>query len=192
MSPRQAFTLIELLLATTLSAILLGGVLVVASALTRDARRLEQHATTPRMSAAMDLLKWDLTNARSMTIRNDGRWIMLVGHAGIAPGAKTSNNRLTKVSYRVQRLDRQASVLIREQVFLDNLADPQPLRELVATGVASIGIAPITGDAQPEREIPANGGSVGNWLQLSVPTRARISIEASNSADSLSQEVWTR
>jgi hypothetical protein len=92
----------------------------------------------------------------------------------------------------VQTLGPHTSLLIREQVFLDNLSDPQPWTELVATGVASIGIAPISGDALPVREDPANMGGLGNSIQTAVPARARISIDALNPADSLSQEVWTR
>jgi two-component system nitrogen regulation response regulator NtrX len=64
---RRAFTLVEILLAVTIAAILMAAVLAVLSDVGRDQKRLATPDKTNRPSAAMDLLRWDLTNAAAIT-----------------------------------------------------------------------------------------------------------------------------
>src|SRR2546430_271794 len=94
----RAFTLLEMLLATILAAILMGGVLAMSAALARDQKRLSSRAES-NADGIIELLRFDLANARTMTQSNEGRMLVLVGHAGLDRRSLTATNRLTRVVY---------------------------------------------------------------------------------------------
>src|SRR5258706_30265 len=100
MMNRTGFPLIELLVAVAISVVLMAGVLVVTGGLSRDARRVAQSAAAaPDLRSTIDLMQWDLTNARSMSGSPDGRALVLVGHCAINPASLHPSGRLTPVTY---------------------------------------------------------------------------------------------
>jgi len=163
---RRGFTLVEILLAVTIAAILMAGVLAVLSDIGRDQKRLATPDKTNRPSAAMELLRWDLTNAAAITPVADG--IVLKGHGGIDATSLRPNNRLTQVTYRIRRDGRDSS-LFREQRYLDDPVRPQPWAELVLRGVRAVGFTP-SGNAKPPRvsvQLVRDSGTVIEqlWVQ---------------------------
>ena len=89
----RGFTLVEILLAVTIAAVLMAAVLAVLSGVGRDQKRLATQDKTNRPAAAIELLRWDLTNADTITQAADG--IVLEGHGGIDASSLKPNNRLT-------------------------------------------------------------------------------------------------
>ena len=146
MSARRAFTLVEILLAVTIAAVLIAGVLAVLAGVGRDQRRLTAEDKPNRPSAAIELLRWDLTNARTIIPIADG--VVLEGHGGIDPTALTPNNRLTRVTYRVRR-DAGESNLFREQQYIDDAIRPQAWEDLVLRGVQAVGVSPAGHEKWP-------------------------------------------
>jgi prepilin-type N-terminal cleavage/methylation domain-containing protein len=146
MSARRGFTLVEILLAVTIAAVLMAGVLAVLTGVGRDHRRLMAEDKPNRPSAAIELLRWDLTNARTVIPIAGG--VILEGHGGIDPTSLTPNNRLTRVTYRVRR-DARESNLFREQQYLDDAIRPQPWEDLVSRDVHAIGVSPAGNEKVP-------------------------------------------
>ena len=92
----RGFTLIELLLASVLAAVLLGGVLLMASAAARDARRIRAASSdTSTRDALVELIRWDLANASTVLAAPDGSSITITGHGGIDRNTLAATNRLT-------------------------------------------------------------------------------------------------
>ena len=163
---RRAFTLIEILLAVTIAAVLMAAVLAVVSGLGRDQRRLAVDEKTNRPSAAIELLRWDLTNGSTITPTADG--IVLRGHGGIDPSSLRPNNRLTRVTYRIRR-DGRESNLVREQRYLDDPIRPQPWSDLVLRDVRAIGVTP-------------NG----------TPDSPRVSVLLVRESGTVTEQLWVR
>src|SRR5437762_1519029 len=106
MTRRRGFTLIEMLLATVLAALLMGGVLAVAAGLSRDRRRMEAHTAAEHSPLAADLLRRDLANAVALLNSSVGASagdIEMLGYSGIDPVTLRPNGRLVRVVYHIDR-----------------------------------------------------------------------------------------
>ena len=141
MTRRRAFTLIEMLVAAALTAVLLAGVLSVSAALARDARRTSARATDAAgTDAAFELIRWDLLNAQ--TIASDGP-LTLTGHGGLSRDTMRPTGRLARVTYSIRR----GVGLVREQRYLDDQVRPEPWSELVIGGATEIETLPARSDS---------------------------------------------
>jgi len=200
MNRRRAFSLFEMLIATILAAILMGGVLWMSAALARDQQRLAARSETS-VEGVVELLRFDLANARTMTQSPDGRVLVLIGHGGIDRRTLSPTNRLTRVTYRIDA--ERGGTLSRTQEYIDDRVRPQRWSELVATNVARIDAIPASGDSELVRESAigasmfATGQRVGDVKlapqappSLTVPTRVRVRM-ASSSAP-VDREIWIR
>jgi prepilin-type N-terminal cleavage/methylation domain-containing protein len=147
MNARRAFTLVEILLAVTIAAVLMAAVQAVLAGVARDRQRLTGEEKLNRPSAAIELMRWDLTNARRIIPIAGG--VVLEGHGGIDRTSLTPNNRLTRVTYRV-RGDARESNLVREQQYLDDAIRPQPWEDLVLRGVQTFGVS-LPANEKPPR-----------------------------------------
>ena len=144
MTRPRGFTLIEMLVAGVLTAVLLAGVLSVSAALARDARRTSSRAASSGATdAAFDLIRWDLANASTTSF---GRAITFTGHGGLARETLKPTGRLTRVTYTIRR----GAGLVREQTYLDDAVRPQPWSELVLVGATEVDVLPAA---------PANGAA---------------------------------
>ena len=163
---RAGFTLVEILLAVTIAAILMAAVLAVLSGVGRDQKRLATQDKTNRPTAAIELLRWDLTNADTITPAADG--IVLEGHGGIDASSLKPNNRLTRVTYRIRRDGREPD-LVREQRYLDDPIRPQPWADLMLRGVRAVGVTPAGNPKSPRVSVQLvrDGGTVTEqlWVQ---------------------------
>ncbi len=159
---RRAFTLIEMLMATVLAAVLLGGVLMVVSAISRDAASAA--APGPQsLQPAVRLLEWDLSNAATMQLSDDGQSFTLVGNDALDPETLSPTGRMARVVYQI---DPQAHTLAREQRYVDDDIRPEPWIELVANGVTRIDVSSPNTDI----EVDASGNEV-------IPRNVVVSLE---------------
>jgi len=158
---RRAFTLVEMILATALAAILLGGVLLSTAAVSRDTARARAAAPTEQRGA-IDLLQWDLTNAASMREIDEGRTIVLTGQCALDRKMLAPTGRLARVDYRI---DPRTRTLTREQRFLDDTVRPEPWTEIVATDITRLDIVSNSATTKPDAQ--------GN---LPIPSRMSVSL----------------
>src|SRR3954470_12845659 len=103
MTRTRGFTLVEMLLATVLAAILMGGVLAVAAGLSRDRQRMEAHTAAEHSPLAADLLRRDLANALALLNTNTAGDIDLLAYSGIDPTTLRPNGRLVRVVSHIDR-----------------------------------------------------------------------------------------
>ena len=130
MTRTRGFTLVEMLLAAVLTAVLLGGVMSVSAAVARDARRTAARTDSTALDAALDLIRWDLSNAPAPA---DGT-LAFTGHGGLDRDSLRPDGRRARVAYRI----RPGAGLVREQRYLDDPARPEPWAELVLAGATQI------------------------------------------------------
>jgi hypothetical protein len=171
---RPAFTLIELMLASTLSVVLMAGVLMVMAGLSRDAGRASALANPAvDLQGTTDLLQWDLSNAQTMYPSIDRRSLVLIGHGSIAPGTLSPNGRLVRVTYACQF---RGSVwrLMRTQQYIDDPARPQTWSDLVGQGVNAIEVLPVGSEPfvadtrSTFGEMDKSGFRIPAWVRLRV------------------------
>ena len=164
---RCGFTLIEILLAVTIATVLMAAVLAVLGGIGRDQKRLTADEKKTRPTATIELLRWDLTNAESITPIDSG--VLLQGHGGIDASSLEPNNRLTRVIYRIRRNRGGDSDLVREQRYLDDPVRPQPWSDLVMRDVRAIGVSP--------------GGN---------PKSPRVSVQLVRENGSITEQLWVQ
>jgi prepilin-type N-terminal cleavage/methylation domain-containing protein len=172
---RDAFSLVEMLVATALAAVLMAAVLTIAAGVSRDRRRLEVSESTPSPDVMIERIRWDLTNASAMIPSPDGLNLTLIGHGGIDRQTLRPTGRLARVAYHCRRVG-STHCLVREQAYLDDPANPNPWRDLVACDVASLRLAPLSTDADPvDEELYLRAGGP-NRVPLHVPSRAQLQL----------------
>ena len=168
---RGGFTLVEMLVTTVLTAVLLAALLNVTAGISRDRKRLASAEAGGRAEAVVELLRRDLTNARTLGRSADGRTIVLEGHGGLARASLVPTGRLTRVTYRVRPAGVTGAAggpacLVREQQYLDDPARPEPWAEVVAVGVRRFTVALAgTGGGSPA----GDGLPAGDALPVGEP-----------------------
>jgi prepilin-type N-terminal cleavage/methylation domain-containing protein len=182
----RGFTLVEMLLATTLAAILMGGVLTATVALARDRRRMEARTMVDASSGVMEMIRRDLANGAAFVGARDANGFEMVAFGGIDGKTFVGNQRLVRVTYRVVRSAKRdaAGVLVRGQAYLDDAIRPDRWNEVVAAGVKRVVITAVSddgdavrlGDEVAERLSGATGRG-GVVPAHRVPSRVRVRIE---------------
>lgn len=183
---RNGFTLIEMLLATVLASILMGGVLVAAGALSRDRLRMEARQASEHRGEALAMIRRDLANGAALVGPVDAAGFEVVGFGGIDAKTFLPNGRLVRVRYRIVRQGR-SGVLVREQAYLDDPVRVDRWSEIVALDVNRIGLLPLSndgvvvklGDEVGERLLAIDRGR-GVPAAARVPSRVRVRIEYAN------------
>jgi hypothetical protein len=140
----RAFTLLEMVFAAALSAVLIVGVLLVIGAVTRDRARLERDAypVANRDDSVVELLRSDLLNTQTIAVPDPTR-VVLTGYAAIEDGANMPPGRLSQITWHLES-DGSINGLYRTQQALDDLTTPSPPTTLlIATGVKSIRLQPL-------------------------------------------------
>lgn len=182
---KSGFTLIEMLLATTISAVLMGAVLMILANLSRDRWRLDRAQSAKSMQPLLEQLRWDLTNATTMSQSPGGQRLTLIGHGGIDPDTLTPTGRLSRVVYRAEH-----GALVREQFYLDDPVRPQQWRELVAAGFKDFAIIP-RGVVMPIVEDPeAPDRRPGEGAIIRVPQRLQLRVDLADAH--LNEELWIK
>ena len=183
----RGFTLIEMLLATTLAAILMGGVLVAAGAVSRDRQRMESREAKAHSGQMREVIRRDLANGMALVgiVNADG--FEVVGCGAIDPRTLVPNQRLARVRYRIARPGRGAGVLVREQAYLDDPIRPDRWNEVVAVNVTRVVVTPLSLDGETVRigedvseRLRAVDGGTAIVQGARVPSRVRVRIEMTN------------
>ncbi len=153
MTHRRGFTLLELLLATVLSVMLMLGVLAVVTDLSTVpetvASREDRSAApqTQTLDAWVRLLRGDLAHAIHIDAASASR-IEMLGSGALDERGRSRTHRPVKVSYFLETLDGQ-QWLVRRQIAQDSLAVRAIQRDLLCRGVQRFeliaeGAAPTT------------------------------------------------
>lgn len=143
MHKRSAFTLIEMLLATILTAVLMVGVLAVIARIANPMQHASDIDTdaTPYVESEMlvQIFAADLAHAR--TIHALPGELRLMGYTSLEPQRRTRTQRPTHIHYRVASVDRQPW-LLRDEYPLDGQTKSISHTELIAQGVTRIALDP--------------------------------------------------
>jgi len=135
---RRGFTLIELMVATVLAALLMAAVLGVLKGVTRSQKTLMRGDTAPPWQARLiSQLEWDLTNSRSVVPTVDG--FQLKGFAGRDFASGAALHGPTTVQYAVRNVAGQLW-LVRGEAHLDSLSLDNDSLELVCNRVERIAL----------------------------------------------------
>lgn len=162
MSRTRAFTLIEVLAALTLVAMLMLVLMVVIGRMNDSIRRGEALEDDPRMADGrlINLLRHDLIHAQS--VEGDGNDIVIVGYGGLDRVTHAATHGPVRITYRncQTSADEAVPFLVREQVDLDDLTNRDASIELVGIGIRGFRIDGIgTDDAGPGDT--GEGGRIG-------------------------------
>ncbi len=167
---RPGFTLLEMLLATALAAILMVGVLgliadIGSSELAAAESEEPGNPPTSTWNAWAALLREDLEHAREVDLSRPNE-LRLVGTHALDSARREATHRPVEVVYRREEIDGR-SVLVREQAALDVATNRNVQRDLVCGGVGrfDLGLTIVEADRYgavagfvPSREsVPESG-----------------------------------
>ncbi len=165
----RGVTLVEVLVATMLSVVLLtaiGGILrsmqTQRKALAGDTGEAEWRRSL------VDQLTWDILNSRRIHVRANR--VRLIGYAGRDPETGMPEHRPTEVVYQVVSEAGQ-SWLIREETRLDDRTNHNWTRELVAHDVGSIKLFRVDGTGD-EHDLEA--GAAAQPDPFTIPGHVRF------------------
>lgn len=146
MRNQSGFTLIEILLATILTAVLMVGVLAVIVSVSGPIQHRSDepgHSTIEQidLDTVTRVLATDLAQAR--WIESASGELKLMSYGGLDPQDRTRTQRPVNIDYRIKLID-DNPWLVRAEQALDGEVVMAPQYELVAPGVTRIALAPPT------------------------------------------------
>ncbi len=165
MSTARAFTLLELLVATALSTVLMIGVLAVVADLGAPevAAGIAEEAGAAGGDEALDawvgLLREDLAHAHSIDASKANE-VVLMGYGALDGRARERTHRPVLVLYKIERIDGRPW-LIRRQAVLDVLTNQNVQRDLVCCGVTRFELIGLGGMAGTGEIRTLNAGAIG-------------------------------
>jgi prepilin-type N-terminal cleavage/methylation domain-containing protein len=185
---RAGMTLIELLAASALAALLMVSILGVLRSLRVQSRVLL--ADDPVESWKLQLreqLQWDLTNARKMSWRPDR--LCLRGYGGRETVTDRATLRPTEVIYSVREVgDRHW--LVREEVHLDGRALHNRESRLSCEGVEALVVMPYEPDNLRPPEDPRRHRVRRAQVFSAVPGQVRLVFFEDDAEAPLMDEVF--
>lgn len=144
----KAFTLVELLAATLLSALLMVAMLLVVAGLGRDRREMTRRAAADVPMELTEVLRWDLLAARTIQVREGA--VILSGYGSLdAKTLAAASHRPVQVIYEVRQLGDRRWLIRRQQ---DPGKPKTASAELVCAGVKAIAAVPIEITDGPAKE----------------------------------------
>ena len=141
----HGFTAIEMIATTALAAILMIGLLSITSSISRSQARLDDHK--PRRSVRdqlTHLLRWDLTHARAVRVKETSR-LQLLSYNDIDRQGGEASHQPVRIEYRLKQ-NEPRSVLVRRQR-PGNASKPWQVDALLPD-VKRVRFSRRTGDAQ--------------------------------------------
>ena len=172
---RRGFSLIEMLAAAALSAVLMIGLLAVVSSVGRTRRAFAERQEQSGWSAGVaDLIRFDVRNARTITAAANR--LTLTGTGALDAATLVPTHRPVRVEYSLQQAAGQ-SWLVRRQTDLDVQSNRNSWSDAVCPGVAAFAAEPLRDGADAKQ--PADA----------VPARVRLTVTSENPADPPVQEV---
>lgn len=188
MTGARGFTLLELLLATVLSVMLMLGVLAVVTDLSTDPETIpsrgERFAAqqTQTLDAWVRLLRGDLAHAIQVNAETPSR-VEMLGSGALDERGRSRTHRPVKVTYALETLDGRRW-LVRRQTAQDSLVAHATQRDLVCRGVQRFeliaeGSAPTTREGLQSASAAtiapeAVSGESGDNAERDVPDRKSV------------------
>jgi hypothetical protein len=172
---RRAFTILELLAATALTALLMAAVLHVVGAIGASRATLARHSDAGAWrSDLLDLVRRDMTNASKVTFRADG--MTLTGRAALEAGTLELRHEPVTVVYGLSVIDGRAW-LVRRQSPREGLSHAPAWAELVCPNVTGFVVRRAS-------SIPGANGTdlVALGLPQDVPAAVTISLTGADGA----------
>lgn len=142
---QRGMTLVELLAATILAALLMAAVLGVLKSVTHSQKDLRRGGPVEAWQACLvRQLQWDLANSRTVTTTADG--FELGGFAGRDFASGATLHSPSSVQYAVRNLGGNAC-LVRSEAHLDSLELDNQSLELVCNRIERIVLSSVGGAA---------------------------------------------
>lgn len=157
MKGRQGFTMLELLLATVLSVLLMIGVLAVVTRLgaskavdvnaksTDSGMALQAGPDEATIDAWVWLLRHDLNHARGVD-GSQPNVIEITGYFALDRARREQTHRPVRINYVVEQIDGRPW-LVRREMALDVLTNQNVRRELLCVGVSRFELVQSSGAA---------------------------------------------
>jgi type II secretory pathway component PulJ len=167
---RRAFTILELLAATALTALLMAAVLHVVGAIgaSRATLARQTEAGAAWRADLLDLLRRDMTNASKVSFRPDG--MMLTGHGALDAGTLEFRHEPVTVVYGLSMIDGR-SWLVRRQTPREGLSHAPAWAELICPDVTGFVVRRVSSTPG------ANGSSLATLgMPEDVPAAVTLSL----------------
>jgi hypothetical protein len=174
---RRAFTILELLAATALTALLMAAVLHVVGAIGASRAALARHAGAGAgawQTDLIDLVRRDMTNASKVTFRADG--MTLTSHAALDAGTREFQHEPVTVVYGLSVIDGR-SWLVRRQSPREGLSHGPAWAELICPDVTGF----VVRRASSTAGVNASSLAVVGMPQ-DVPAAVTISLTGADAA----------
>lgn len=178
----RGFTLVELLVASAIGAMLMIGALGVVVRLNQTRTEVKQHAGAMRLDDVADLIEHDLVNSREM-VSGDGQ--LLLSTVADSNSDDSSLGEPSRVIYSIQTLGGEPW-LVRTSVDLLNRSNENASPELVAAGITGVGARdaeqpPLSTEQLMPGSAPGAGAlPPGFPAGQTVPQRVRFSLMTSS------------
>lgn len=159
----RGFTLLEMLLATALTAVLVGGVMAVVTSVARPlpgnaASRAGLSQELP-IESVLAMVRDDLRNARALQMSDDGV-LTMAGNMAINATAREQTHRPAVVTYKIEQIGGR-HWLVRSQSRLDTLTNEPTQYDLVCAGVRGFDLL-RDGEAIEGMVAGGSGSDTGN------------------------------
>jgi type II secretory pathway pseudopilin PulG len=166
MNRRSGFTLLELLLATTLAAALMILVLMVTASIRRSQSALrDDHPDRQAMTRLEELIEQDASMSSNVQIRENE--VVFDGYSRLDRGTLGPSHGATRVLYRLVRSNGHG-YLLRQQTDLDSQTNRESQVELIMADVS--GFVVVSDQPQPAEARPSTRPSLHrpSYLKISV------------------------
>lgn len=184
MTRPAGFTLLELLLASALTTMLMVAVLgLVAQSGHPADQRGDPASRDAAVDGLIDALRSDLEHAVAVRADEANR-VELLGHAGLDAASRERSHRPVRIVYRIEEIDGRRW-LLREQRLLDVLTNRNTQRDLVAAGVESFELTsrPFAVDRGDRDVSPAGRPDAGFNASQAADSNGRTPSVPSESAE---------
>lgn len=158
-------TLVELLPALALAALLLAALMGVVKGLAQQRRALAERESPAWRQAFLEQLRWDLLHARQM--RSTPTRLTLEGFAARDFATGEATHRPTRVEYYIVEAGTQ-TWLLRQEAHLDELTNQHQRAELVCLNATSLTVESLQTQAAGQAGVAAGAVPLAVRVQLSV------------------------
>ncbi len=180
MNARRGFTLLELVLASALSVVLMMGILAVLTDMSSDPEtlikptRADAPATGRTFEAWAKLLRDDMSHTHRIESSGPNR-IVLRGSGALDARGRSRTHRPVELVYELRKIDGR-TWLVRRQRALDVLSNRNVQRDLVCTGIEKFELS-AEGSMLIQGAVQASGESAPPGAEQNPDRSARGSRE---------------
>jgi type II secretory pathway pseudopilin PulG len=179
-----AFTIVELLAATALATVLMVGVLIVLSHLSRDQKRVAAREGGGGETAVVELLRRDLMRAEHLSFDAATGTLRLSGYGALDRQTLRPTARAALVSYQIEHGggDGSGAWLTRRQQYLDEPAAAKQWTECVCADVNRFVVDIVQPESVGSKEAGANA-AIGQARSRSATAMSDKGSSAMTTAD---------